>query len=32
MFLRERYYRVIHFILQEADEDNGKMGNLKEWN
>lgn len=23
-FLRERYYRVIHFILQEADEDNGR--------
>lgn len=25
-FLRERYYRVIHFILQEADEDNGEIG------
>lgn len=24
-FLRERYYRVIHFILQEADEDNGRI-------
>ena len=24
-FLRERYYRVIHFILQEADEDNGRQ-------
>lgn len=24
-FLRERYYRVIHFILQEADEDNGRV-------
>lgn len=23
-FLRERYHRVIHFILQEADEDNGR--------
>ena len=24
-FLRERYYRVIDFILQEADEDNGRQ-------
>lgn len=24
-FLRERYYRVINFILQEADEDNERI-------
>lgn len=24
-FLRERYHRVIHFILQEADKDNGRQ-------
>lgn len=24
-FLRERYYRVIDFILHEADEDNGRV-------
>lgn len=25
-FLRERYYRVIDFIVHEADEDNGEIG------